>query len=121
MQDNIDAQGHLIEFGDESLEEIQYNLDFDDYFENSQPDLTPSAMLATPSSAQDSNWYPDFGATHHITSTEENPVSRQEFTGSEKVILGNGMCLPISHIGQTKFRTPSHSSLILDKLIHICS
>ena len=120
LQDSHDAQGHLAEFGEEVFIEPQYNLGSDDSYELPQSDFSPAAMLATPSTSYDYNWYPDSGATNHITSAEDNLTMKQEFTGSEKVLLGNGMGLQISHIGCSFFSTPDHrKSLILDQLLHV--
>ena len=99
LQDNHDAQGHLAEFGEEILIEPQYNLGSDDGYEFSQSSFSPAAMIATPSTSSDYNWYPDSGATNHITSVEDNLSMKQDFTGSEKVLLGNRLLVrPFSHL-----------------------
>jgi hypothetical protein len=44
------------------------------------------ALLATPQQTQDSNWYPDSGATHHVTSDLANLNLRaDEYHGSEQI------------------------------------
>lgn len=120
VQGSHEVQGHLAEFGDDQLDDVQYNFGSDSAYTFDQQDWSPAAMLATPESVVDSNWYPDSGATHHITSSEGNLAHSNEFTGSEKVLLGNGMGLQISNIGRSSFTTKSHNKpLILDKLLHV--
>ncbi|XP_010274293.1 PREDICTED: uncharacterized protein LOC104609616 [Nelumbo nucifera] len=38
----------------------------------------------------DPNWYPDSGATHHMTPNIDNLQSRTEYTGPNQVNVGNG-------------------------------
>ncbi|KAE8698983.1 hypothetical protein F3Y22_tig00110597pilonHSYRG01225 [Hibiscus syriacus] len=44
-------------------------------------------------------WFPDSGATHHVTGTTSALSSKQAYTGSGKVHLGDGSTIPIAHIG----------------------
>ncbi|KAK0601255.1 hypothetical protein LWI29_022481 [Acer saccharum] len=48
-------------------------------------------------SPPDFTWYPDTGATHHMTSTA--PSDSVPFTGNTSVLLGNGASLPITNTG----------------------
>ncbi|KAA8517203.1 hypothetical protein F0562_017545 [Nyssa sinensis] len=44
----------------------------------------------------DANWYPDFGATHHLTSDFANlNVKAEDYSGSDTIRVGNGNGLPI--------------------------
>ncbi|KAL9659823.1 hypothetical protein QQ045_024632 [Rhodiola kirilowii] len=72
----------------------------------SGPTTTPP--FAGVHTASDSNWYPDTGATHHMTSSSI-PESLPH-TGPHNVFMGNGDSLPISHtsnlpisLGSSKF------------------
>jgi hypothetical protein len=48
----------------------------------------------------DDNWYPDTGATHHVTNEMNNlNVSSEEYTGADKIHVGNGSSLSITHKG----------------------
>ncbi|XP_072084303.1 uncharacterized protein [Arachis hypogaea] len=58
--------------------------------QNSSNNSTPQALLATPSTAYDPNWYPDSGATHHMTSDEQDLTEGVMYEGSDQVIVGNG-------------------------------
>ena len=47
--------------------------------------------------AADPNWYPDTGATHHMTAMPvQNP---QLYSGPHNVYMGNGDSMPVSHTG----------------------
>ncbi|KAL5856782.1 hypothetical protein ACOSQ3_004240 [Xanthoceras sorbifolium] len=60
------------------------------------------AFYATPETVADQSWYVDSGATNHITADMNNLSMRSEYRGKEKLIVGNGNQLTISHIGDTK-------------------
>jgi len=51
---------------------------------------TPQAMLAGTSTSPSSNWYPDSGASHHVTSNVQNIQQCAPFEGSDQVIIGHG-------------------------------
>uniref|UniRef100_A0A803Q5R4 Retrotransposon Copia-like N-terminal domain-containing protein n=1 Tax=Cannabis sativa TaxID=3483 RepID=A0A803Q5R4_CANSA len=56
------------------------------------------AMLAGPEIVSDDNWYPDSGATHHLTPEIANLNTRCPYTGNEQVFVGNEAGLGIEHI-----------------------
>ncbi|PON93298.1 hypothetical protein TorRG33x02_108690 [Trema orientale] len=58
-----------------------------------------SAMVATPNTLTDMSWYPDFGATNHLTPDINTLMTKQDYTGSDQIHMGNGIGLNISHIG----------------------
>ncbi|KAE8655314.1 Coatomer subunit epsilon-1 [Hibiscus syriacus] len=43
-------------------------------------------------------WYPDSGATHHVSNDKAATSLGRPYSGKGKVYLGNGSTLPISHI-----------------------
>ncbi|XP_039020521.1 uncharacterized protein LOC120152353 [Hibiscus syriacus] len=45
-------------------------------------------------------WYPDLGATHHVTYERPGPSLSQQYSGKGKVYLGDGSVFQISHVGQ---------------------
>lgn len=67
------------------------------------------------------NWFPDSGASHHITSDQNNFSQQAPYTGMEQVHMGNGQGLPISSIGSTHFVSPLHPhiTLSLNNLLHV--
>lgn len=58
-----------------------------------------------------SQWYPDFGATHHVTHSSDNFLDSISTSGSDQVMLVNGQGLPITSIGSTSFQS-SHKPYI---------
>jgi hypothetical protein len=56
--------------------------------------------MATPSHTRDLNWYPDTGASHHVTS-DPNQLNFQleEYDGPDQIQVGNGTRLAIKNIG----------------------
>uniref|UniRef100_A0A2N9H307 Uncharacterized protein n=1 Tax=Fagus sylvatica TaxID=28930 RepID=A0A2N9H307_FAGSY len=91
-------------------------------FDNSYTiESTPpmQALLATPQQALDQNWYPDTGATHHVTHDLANLNLRaDEYQGSDHIRVGNGTRLPIKHIGTTQISTPT-TTFRLNNVLHV--
>ncbi|CAA0834855.1 Unknown protein, partial [Striga hermonthica] len=77
-----------------------------------------SAMYATGSNQSESDWFPDSGATHHITNDFSNLSVASDYTGNNKLQIGNGSGLDISHVGKTLF-TNSHHTFKLNNLLHV--
>ena len=87
------------------------------YTRDSRPHM--QALLATPQSQCDPNWYPDSGATHHMTNDLANlNVRVDEYTGNDQIRVGNGTALPIHHIGTTQLTAPS-TSFLLQNVLHV--
>ena len=61
--------------------------------------------LSQPSSLSNSLWFVDFGATNHITSNLNNLSLHAPYNGGDKVAIGNGKTLPISHVGYNNLYT----------------
>lgn len=66
-------------------------------------------------------WYPDYGASHHITSNQGNFSQHTPYNGVEQVHMGNGQGVHISSIGNTHFPSPLHPhiTLSLHNLLHV--
>ena len=60
-----------------------------------------TAMFATPKVVSD--WYPNLGASNHVTSDATNLMTKVEYYGSDQVHVGNGMGLSIKHVGKSAF------------------
>ena len=61
------------------------------------------ANLSVPFDGPDLNWYPDFGATHYVTSDMTNlNLKAEEFHDFDQIRIGNGKGLSIHHIGYTR-------------------
>jgi len=79
-----------------------------------------ASLLGAPSSVDDPLWYPDSGATHHITNNSSVYSDKQPYDGTDLVKMGNGKGLFISHIGSANFRpSTSNKPLFLTDLLHV--
>ena len=67
------------------------------------------AMVATPNTINDGNWYLDSSATNHITNDPNNLNLGSEYHGKNKLHVGNGVGLHIRHRGHYMV-SPSTSS-----------
>ncbi|KAL9438517.1 hypothetical protein AB3S75_024229 [Citrus x aurantiifolia] len=65
--------------------------------------VIPEAYLTNYEGPADEGWYLDSGATHHLTNSMANMNVREEFRGSDQLVIGNGQGLPITHIGNACF------------------
>ncbi|KAH9769131.1 retrovirus-related pol polyprotein from transposon RE1 [Citrus sinensis] len=68
------------------------------------------AYVANFESFADDGWYLDSGATHHLTNNMENLHFKEDYKGTDQLIIGNGQGLSISHIGHAflSFRASKH-------------
>ncbi|PNY08092.1 histone deacetylase [Trifolium pratense] len=81
----------------------------------------PSAMLANASSTSNaSSWYPDSGASFHVTADPRNIQEPSPFSSSDHIFMGNGQSLAIVSNGSSSFPSPSHThtQLTLNNLLH---
>ncbi|CAL8106344.1 unnamed protein product [Prunus armeniaca] len=62
------------------------------------------------------NWCFDLGATHHMTANATSLPNAHPYTGTDKIIVGNGNQLAITHIGNTKL-TGLQKSLNLNEVL----
>lgn len=77
------------------------------YFPPGPADMTAFASL--PGAAYVANvkgpayegCYLDSGVTHYLTNNRENLNIKEEFKGNDKLIIGNGKGLSITHIGNS--------------------
>lgn len=71
----------------------------------SQQQSSPLAYVAAKGSAPNPPWYFDSGATNLITFNPNSLDAKEDYTGHEKVAIGNGETLNITHIGNTLLNT----------------
>lgn len=78
------------------------------------------AMVAASDAGSYDAWYPDSGASNHITSNYNNLSSPSEYNGSEHIQLANGSGINISHIGHAQVLSSSSSKpFLLKQLLHV--
>ena len=87
-------------------------------FSTPQHDEPSSSLLGSPSSLDDPLWYPDSGASHHITNDHTLFTNQQPYQGHANVKLGNGAGMKIAHIGSASCIS-STSSFSLHDLLHV--
>jgi hypothetical protein len=61
-------------------------------------------------------WFPDSGVTSHMTNNPDNLDDPAICSGNERVMVGNGQSLPISHIGSVSTVAP-HSFIPLSNVL----
>jgi histone deacetylase 1/2 len=69
-------------------------------------------------SYKDGAWYMDTGATDHITSDLDRLAVREAYNGNDRVHVGNGVGLPISHVGHGTLNTIA-KPLHLRNILHV--
>ena len=62
-------------------------------------------------------WFPDSGASAHITNNTSQLQSAQPYLGNDQVMVGNGDFLPITHIGSIPLQVPQGILPLNDVLI----
>ncbi|KAJ0040319.1 hypothetical protein Pint_28355 [Pistacia integerrima] len=71
-----------------------------------------------PAPTYDQNWYPDIGATNHISSNLDNlSLNTNVYTRSDQIQVGNGQSLKILHTGSSVLYAAS-KSFFLNKILH---
>lgn len=78
---------------------------------------TPFANLVAPGNVT-SMWYPDSGATLHITTSYENIQSLSNFHCSNSVLTANGNPMLIDQYGKSVVSCQS-SKFLLDDLLYL--
>lgn len=89
----------------------------------SAPQAVPNAMLTNTGPAQSNSWFPDSGASFHVTNASQNIQQTTPFEGPDQIFIGNGEGLRIHSSGSSSFLSqfkPS-TSLVLHNLLHVPS
>uniref|UniRef100_A0A2N9ESZ2 Reverse transcriptase Ty1/copia-type domain-containing protein n=1 Tax=Fagus sylvatica TaxID=28930 RepID=A0A2N9ESZ2_FAGSY len=74
------------------------------------------ALLATPQQPTDPNWYPDSGATHHVTSDLANlNIHAEEYQGSEQIRVDTASPSPIPSTEIPNPPLPNHPMVTRSK------
>ena len=62
-------------------------------------------------------WYPDSGATIHVTSSTQNLQSSHPYEGTDAVMVGDGAYLPITHVGSSTITSSSGNIPLNDVVV----
>ena len=67
------------------------------------------------------SWFPDSGASYHVTSDAKNLQHVTPFEGHDQIYIGNGQGLTIQSAGSSSFPSPFHPTthLTLKNLLHV--
>ncbi|KAG8485307.1 hypothetical protein CXB51_021723 [Gossypium anomalum] len=65
-----------------------------------QPQPQPQAYIVTPETVEDNAWYPNSGATHHLTHSPTSLAESTPYKGPGKVYVGNGDALSVLSSGK---------------------
>ncbi|KAF7146350.1 hypothetical protein RHSIM_Rhsim04G0108900 [Rhododendron simsii] len=82
---------------------------------------SPSAHLAAFSNngmPHHYDWFPDTGATHHVTPDLSTITHSEPYQGVDQLRVGNGKGLSISNVG-TSFLSSPHSTFKLSNVLHV--
>ncbi|KAF8377299.1 hypothetical protein HHK36_030674 [Tetracentron sinense] len=66
-----------------------------------------SANCAASSKSKDQKCLVDSAASHNMTTDLSNLSIHSEYDGTDEVVIGDGSCLPVSHIGSLSFASPN--------------
>uniref|UniRef100_A0A1J3F4F3 Retrovirus-related Pol polyprotein from transposon TNT 1-94-like beta-barrel domain-containing protein n=1 Tax=Noccaea caerulescens TaxID=107243 RepID=A0A1J3F4F3_NOCCA len=55
-------------------------------------------------------WYPDSGASAHITATKDNLQTSTPYEGNETIMVADGTYIPITHVGSANITSATESS-----------
>ncbi|KAL4285429.1 hypothetical protein GQ457_16G015660 [Hibiscus cannabinus] len=88
------------------------------------PEVTPAnsvgvqnaTLVNANASTATVKWFPDFGATHHVTSDQTQVSTGQQYIEQGKVHIGDCSFLSISRIGQSTLNGNSRD-LVLDQVL----
>ncbi|KAL4203708.1 hypothetical protein AMTRI_Chr01g129330 [Amborella trichopoda] len=64
----------------------------------------------------DSTWYPDTGATNHMTANASSIMHPSPYNGQEYIVVENGNILPINNSGTTYLHIPLSNFLLRNTL-----
>ena len=72
-----------------------------------------------PEHIEDPFWYTDSGVTNHITNYLGKLLDSQAYTGTERLFVGDGNALAITHVGSVVLNTSTSQSLFLSHVLHV--
>jgi len=96
-----------------------YNVNLSQSSFSADNDCAPS-ILGAPSTIGDPLWYPDSGATNHITKDSSVFHTKSPYQGSETLKVSNSQGMHIIHTGSTFYIAPNtNTKFLLRNLLHV--
>ena len=84
------------------------------------PKPNDASLMGIPSATEDPLWYPDSGATHHVTKDPTFYSTKQPYHNTETIKMGNGSGLFIANTGSAIFRSSlTDKPFLLRNLLHV--
>ena len=80
-----------------------------------------SAFASTLDSEPDPGWFMDSGASNHVTNDSNRLTNAGEYSGKEKLMVGNGSKLFIAHTGIIHLPSLNRRILELKNVLHVPS
>ncbi|PON99029.1 LOW QUALITY PROTEIN: hypothetical protein TorRG33x02_052660 [Trema orientale] len=97
----------------------RFDKSFQRFHQGQMHAMLTTLAASTPATAWDTN-YPDSGATNHVTPDSNNLMTSEEYTGQDRIFVGNGTGLNIKHIGHSSFSSKFSSKVLsLNHLLHV--
>ena len=87
------------------------------YNEEDMPVAMAAMRITDVSNHGGSEWFPDSGATAHITNSTNHLSYNQPYRGNDGVIIGDGNFLPITHVGSADIASTSGTLPLRDVLV----
>lgn len=94
------------------------NMDFSGTAQGHLSVLPPPSMPDSQISSHSQYWYPDTGATHHVTPDLASLSLSTPYRGTNKLVVGNGTGLNIAHVGSGILPNTSRP-LHLNNILHV--
>jgi histone deacetylase 1/2 len=87
------------------------------------PSNVPSDFITNAGPSTSGSWFPDSGASYHVTSDPRNLQQSAPFEGHDQIYIGNGQGLNISSAGTSTFSSPflPNHTLTLNNLLLVPS
>lgn len=82
---------------------------------NYQPTEAFSSLQVSDESGKE--WYPDSGATDHVTASTQQLRESHPYTGTDAVMIGDGAYMPITHVGSTTLASQTCTIPLNDVLV----
>ncbi|CAA7025131.1 unnamed protein product [Microthlaspi erraticum] len=91
---------------------------FDNAYQEEEMHVAMSALHITDITDHTGHeWYPDTGASAHVTSSAMHLQQSQPYSGSDSVMVADGNFLPITHTGSTVIGSTSGTLPLKDVLV----